>query len=172
MNIIKTLTPYFSIDNSLKDATQLEALKNNVVEDNIKELNESLDKIEEGNILSYLDFIYQLNNWHCNPSSWFYFLLIIFKYFLDDSTIADEELEDSDNSEDDKSIGDEDSLEDSEQDDDSPMEDEDKIEDPELNEDSIDDLGNMDRWEPPAPPGHKGAPPMPGAGKKKSEYFR
>ena len=95
-----------------------------------------------------------------------------FKYFLDDSTISDEELEDSDNSEDDKSIGDEDSLEYSEQDDDSPMEDEDKIEDPELNEDSIDDLGNMDRWEPPAPPGHKGAPPMPGAGKKKSEYFR
>ena len=62
MNVIKTLTPYFSIDNSLKDATQLEALKNNVVEDNIKELNESLVKIEEGNIISYLDFIYQLNN--------------------------------------------------------------------------------------------------------------
>ena len=53
INIIKTLTPYFSIDNSLKDATQLEALKDNVV--NVKKPNESLEKIEEGNT------IYQLN---------------------------------------------------------------------------------------------------------------
>ena len=101
--------------------------------------------------------------------------MIIFKYFLDDSTIADEELEDSENSEDDKSIDDEDSLKDSEQDEDSPMEDEDKIEDPEQDEDSIDDLSNMDRWEPPAPPGHKGAPPVPGKNikvhAKKSEYL-
>merc|ERR1711899_442236 len=125
--------------NSLKDATQLEALKDNVVEDNVKEPNESLDNIEE-----------------------------------DDSPIADEELVDSDDLEDDKSIDDEDRLEDPGQDEDSPMEDDDKIEDPELNEDSIDDLSNMDRWEPPAPPGHKGAPlgpkgapPIPGAGKKK-----
>ena len=102
-----------------------------------------------------------------------------FEYFLDDSPIADEELVDSDDLEDDKSIDDEDRLEDPGQDEDSPMEDDDKIEDPELNEDSIDDLSNMDRWEPPAPPGHKGAPlgpkgapPIPGAGKKKSECFR
>ena len=100
--------------------------------------------------------------------------MIIFKYFLDDSTIADEELEDSDNSEDDDSIDEEGRLEDPEQDEDSPMEDEDKIEDPEQDEDSIDDLSNMDRYGPP-PPGHKGAPPIPGKNikvhAKKSEYL-
>ena len=50
-NIILPLN-YF-IDNSLQDATQLEALKDNVV--NVKKPNESLEKIEEGNT------IYQLN---------------------------------------------------------------------------------------------------------------
>ena len=76
--------------------------------------------------------------------------------------------------EDDNSIDEQDRLEDPEQDEDSPMEDEDKIEDPEQDEDSIDDLSNMDRYGP-APPGHKGAPPIPGKNikvhAKKSEYL-
>ena len=120
-----------------------------------------------------------------------------FEYSIDNSPIADEELEDSDDLEDDDSIDEDDRLEDSddlkdensideedrledpEQDEDSSMEDEDKVEDPELDEDSIHDLSNMDRYvKPPAPPGHKGAPAPPGIpGKnikvhhaKKSEY--
>ena len=156
----------------MKDVTQLEALKDNVVIDNIKELNKSLDKIEEGNIITYTNWINEIVI--LLPASIFCYH---FEYFLDDSTIADEELEDSDNSEDDNSIDEEGRLEDPEQDEDSPMEDEDKIEDPELNEDSIDDLSNMDRYSapPPAPPGHKGAPPIPGQNikvhAKKSEYL-
>ena len=56
MNVVitkKTLPLNYFIDNSLQDATQLEALKDNVV--NVKKPNESLEKIEEGNT------IYQLN---------------------------------------------------------------------------------------------------------------
>ena len=59
MNIIKTIMPlpkYIFIDNSLQDVKQLEALKENIVEDKVDEPNETLDKIEEGNI------IYQLNH--------------------------------------------------------------------------------------------------------------
>ena len=93
----------------------------------------------------------------------------------DDSIDEDDRLEDSDDLKDENSIDEEDRLEDPEQDEDSSMEDEDKVEDPELDEDSIDDLSNMDRWEPPAPPGHKGAPPTPGKNikvhAKKSEYL-
>ena len=50
------LPKYIFIDNSLQDVKQLEALKDNIVEDKVDEPNETLDKIEEGNI------IYQLNH--------------------------------------------------------------------------------------------------------------
>ena len=136
MNVVitkKTLPLNYFIDNSLQDATQPEALKNNVVEE-VVEPNESLDKIEEGNI------IYEQNNDivilldACNFCN--------FKSFPDDSPMDDEEIEDSDLEED--SIDEEDRLEDPELEDDS-IDEEDRLEDPELDNDSIDDLRDMDR---------------------------
>ena len=117
----------------MQDATQPEALKNNVVEE-VVEPNESLDKIVEGNI------IYEQNNdivifldacTFCN-----------FKSFPDDSPTDDEEIENTDLGED--SIDEEDRLEDPELEDDS-IDEEDRLEDPELDNDSIDDLSDMDR---------------------------
>ena len=66
VNIIKTIMPlpkYIFIDNSLQDVKQLETLKENIVEDKVEEPNETLDKIEEGNI------IYQQNHQYGNPPS-------------------------------------------------------------------------------------------------------
>ena len=136
MNVVITnitLPLNYFIDNSLQDATQPEALKNNVVEE-VGEPNESLDKIVEGNI------IYEQNNdivifldacTFCN-----------FKSFPDDSPTDDEEIENTDLEED--SIDEEDRLEDPELEDDS-IDEEDRLEDPELDNDSIDDLSDMDR---------------------------
>ena len=62
--------------------------------------------------------------------------------FPDDSTMDDEEIENTDLEED--SIDEEDRLEDPELEDDS-IDEEDRLEDPELDNDSIDDLSDMDR---------------------------
>ena len=63
VNIMKTIMPlskYISIDNSFQDVTQLDALKDNVVKDKVEEPNETLNKIEEGNIIYQLDYEYSI----------------------------------------------------------------------------------------------------------------
>ena len=117
----------------MEDATQPEALKDNVVNE-VEDPKESLDKIVEGNIIYEQDnaiVIFLDACTFCN-----------FKSFPDDSPMDDEELEDSDLEED--SIDEEDRLEDPELEDDS-IDEEDRLEDPELDNDSIDDLSDMDR---------------------------
>ena len=79
VNIIKTIMPlpkYIFIDNSLQDVKQLEALKDIIVEDKVDEPNETLDKIEEGNI------IYQLNYRYGNPSNFLILISVIILIIL------------------------------------------------------------------------------------------